>query len=117
MTPDELKARTRAFALRCIKLAGSFPRTYVGEVIGKQLVRAATSAAANYRAACIARSHRDFTSKLAIVEEESDESVFWIDLAPDAGLTTRALVKDLLDEATQVLRIVVASRRTARSHS
>jgi four helix bundle protein len=115
MTPQELKQRTRAFALRCIKLAASFPRNKVGDVVGRQLIKAATSVAANYHSACAARSFADFLNKLGIVEEEADESVFWIDFAPDAGLTKRGLVADLLKEGQEILRIVVASEKTAKA--
>ena len=115
MTPDELKKRLRAFALRCIKLADSFPKNAAGQVIGRQLIKSSTSAAANYRAACAARSHADFVNKLGIVEEEADESNFWIDFAPDAGLTQRDLVDDLLQEGQELVAIIVASEKTAKS--
>ena len=115
MTPDELKKRLRDLALRCIRLANSFPKGAVGDVIGRQLIKSATSAAANYHAACTARSHADFINKLGIVEEEADESVFWIDFAPDAGMTKHELVADLLAEGREIVSIVVASRKTAKS--
>lgn len=114
MTPEDMKKRTRAFALRCIKLASSFPKCTVGNVIGRQLIRSCTSVAANYRASCAARSHADFINKLGIVEEETDESIFWIDLAPDAELIKRKLVKDLINEGKEILAIIVASEKTAK---
>ena len=80
-----MKKRTRAFALRCIKLASSFSRGPVRDVVGRQLIKAGTSVAANYHAACAGRSHADFLNKLGIVEEEADESGFWIDFSVDAG--------------------------------
>ena len=115
MTPEEMKSRTRQFALRCIKLVGSFPRGPVADVVGRQLVKSSTSTAANYRAACAARSHADFLNKLGIVKEEADESIFWIDLAPEAGLTERDRIADLLTEAKEICAIVVASQKTAKT--
>jgi four helix bundle protein len=115
MTPDELKKRLRGFALRCVKLVFTFPRGPAGETIGRQLTKSSTSSAANYRAACIGRSRSDFIAKMKIVEEELDESVFWIDFAPDCGLVNRQLVVDLLDEGHQLLAIIVSSLKTARS--
>ena len=115
MTPDEMKRRTRAFALRCIKLVASFPKGAVGDIIGRQLIKSGTSVAANYRASCVARSHADFINKLGIVEEEADESVFWIDFSTDADLTKPNLVNDLIVEGQEILAIVVASRKTAKT--
>ena len=115
MTPDEMKKRTRAFALRCIKLASRLPKSPVGDVVRRQLIRSGTSVAANYHSACAARSHPDFLNKLGIVEEEVDETLFWIDFAPDAGLTKRALVDDLISEAGEILAILIASQKTAKA--
>ena len=114
MTPEEMKRRLKAFALRCLKLAAAFPKTPAGQAIGRQLIRASTGAAANYRAACIARSRADFASKLGVVEEEADETVFWIDLFADAGLVRRKRVESLLAEGGEILAIVIASRKTAK---
>jgi len=114
MTPEELKKRIRAFALRCLKLAASFPRCHAGNVIGFQLTKASTSSAANYWSACRARSHKDFVNKLGIVEEELDESIFWVDFAPDAALTRRPLVVPLLTEGNELLATISASHRTSR---
>ena len=115
MTPGEMKKRTRTFALRCPKLVTSFPKGKAGDVIGRQLIKAATSVAANYSAACRARSHPDFVHKLGIVEEEADESVFWIDFASDAELVKRELVEFLLREGQEILSIIVAARKTAKA--
>ena len=117
MTPEEMKKRIRSFALRCIKLASSFPRGPVGDTIGRQLIRAGTGSAANYHAACSARSHADFVNKLGIVEEETDESVFWIEFSPDAGLARRERVESLLSEGRQILAIVIASEKTAKARN
>ena len=115
MTPEEMQRRFKHFALRVLKLVATFPRGPVGDVVGRQLVKAATGAAANYRAACIARSRADFVNKMGIVEEETDESNFWIDFAADASLTRRRLVGDLLNEGQQLLSIAVKSRKTAKA--
>ena len=110
-----MKSRTRQFALRCIRLVASFPKGPVGDTVARQLVKSSTSVAANYRAACAGRSHADFLNKLGIVEEEADESIFWIDLAPEANLTERDLIADLLTEAKEICAIVVASQKTAKA--
>jgi four helix bundle protein len=115
MTPDEMKRRLKAFAFRCIRPAESFARTAAGRTIGGQLIDSSTSAAANYNAACLARSRAEFVAKMGIVVEEADESVFWIDLAPDAGLVKRPLVESLMKEGLEILKIVIASRKTAKS--
>ena len=114
MTQDELKKRTKEFALRVIKLVGVFPETFLGRHVGGQLTRSATSVAANYRAACRAKSNADFIAKMGIVEEEADESAFWIEFAVDAKLVEPPRVADLLDEANQFVAIFVASINTAR---
>ena len=115
MTPGEMKDRTKAFALRCVQLVGSFPRGTVSDVIGRQLVKSSTSVAANYRAVCAARSHADFLNKLGIVEEEADESVFWIGFAADAKLTEPHLIQDLIREGEEILAIIISSEKTAKS--
>src|SRR6266436_454224 len=112
MTETEMKQRTKVFALRVIKLASTLSKDFVGRRLGDQLLRAGTSVAANYRAACRARSRADFNSKLGIVEEEADESAFWIELLSDAGIMTARRLANLLDEANQLTAIMVASRKT-----
>jgi four helix bundle protein len=114
MTPEEMKARTRAFALRVIKLVESLPPTPTAKVLGGQLLRCGTSVGSNYRAACRAKSTADFIAKMGIVEEEADESIYWIELLVDAGLMKRDHVADLLKEADEILSIVVSSINTAR---
>ena len=108
-----MKRRTKEFALRALKLADALPKNLGGKVIGGQLVRAATSVAANYRAACSARSGPDFRNKLAVCEAESDESTFWIELAAEAGLIPSKRFRELLDESNALTAILVASRRTS----
>jgi four helix bundle protein len=117
LTPKELQERTRAFALRVLRVFRSLPDSREGRILGQQLLRAATSVAANYRAACRARSRRDFLHKLGIVEEETDESLFWLEFIAEAGLAPRTKLADLISEASQLTAIVVASRRTAKSNN
>ena len=114
MTQDELKQRTKEFALRVAKMTAAFPNTYLGRHVGGQITRSATSVAANYRAACRAKSVADFIAKMGIVEEEADESAFWIEFAIDANLVRVGKVSDLLSEANQLVAIFVASINTAR---
>jgi four helix bundle protein len=116
MTTDEMKARTKSFALRIIKLVEALPANRTADVVGKQLVRSGTSVGANYRAACRAKSNADFIAKMAIVEEEADESAFWLEVIVEAGLMKGKLVEDLMDEADQVVAIIVSSINTARGH-
>ena len=114
MTQDELKKRSKEFALRIINLVETFPNTFLGRHVDGQLIRSGTSVPANYRAACRARSNADFIAKMGIVEEEADESAFWIEFAVDTKLTKAVLVADLLDEASQLVAIFVSSINTAR---
>jgi four helix bundle protein len=117
MTQHELKKRTKAFALRVINVVRTFPNTFLGKHVGGQLTRSGTSVAANYRAACRAKSTADFISKMGIVEEEADESAFWIEFAIAAGLVKTHRVTDLLNEAYELVAIFVASINTARGRT
>ena len=114
MNPEELKTRTRAFALRVIRLGESLPETPAAKVIRNQLLRCGSSVGANYRAACRARSRADFVSKMGIVEEEADETIYWMELLIDAGIVKRHRIAELLDEADQILSIVISSIKTAK---
>jgi four helix bundle protein len=114
MTTDEFKKRTKAFGLRVIKLVGQLPRTTVASVIGRQLLRSGTSVGANYRAACRARSHADFVSKMGIVEEECDESLYWMELLIESETVKPERLSLLLNEANELLAMIVASINTAR---
>ncbi len=114
MTSEELKARTKAFALRVIKLVDAMPRSLAGQVFGKQLLRSATSVGANYRAACRAQSHAEFAAKLSIVVEEADEALYWLELVNESGLIKAERLTALLGEANELLAIVSASRKTAK---
>ena len=114
MTKDELKKRTKDFAHRCVKLAVSLPKNYLGNHIKGQLIRCGTSVAANYRAACIAHSKAAFTAKLSIVIEEADESEFWMQFIIDEELKPSELVEPLKNEAHELASIFISSRRTAQ---
>jgi four helix bundle protein len=115
----DLKDRTKNFALRVVKVVRSLPLSAEGRMLGGQLLRSATSVAANYRAVCRARSRPEFLAKLAIVIEEADETAFWLEFLVDAGLIAERKLKDLISEANQFVAIFNASRTTARkgSHS
>jgi four helix bundle protein len=114
MDSEELKKRTRQFALNIIKLVEDFPKTKAGDVIGRQLVKSATSIGANYRSACRAQSHAHFISKISIVEEEADESLYWLELALASGLVEAKRLSNLIDEADELTAIFTSSRHTAR---
>ena len=115
MTPKELKDRTKCFALSIIVLCRELPPTLDGRRIGQQLLDSATSVAANYRAACRARSHPDFISKLGIVLEEADESLFWLELLIDSGLVKIDRARNLMLEAVELTAIFTTSVKTAKS--
>jgi len=110
---NELKKRTKSFSLRIIKLVGALPKTVEGRAIGSQLIRSGTSVGANYRAACRGRSKPDFVAKLGIVEEEADESVFWMELIIETNMMKKELVEPLLQEANELVAIMTASRKSA----
>jgi len=117
MTENEMKQRTKVFALRVIKLASTLSKDFVGRRLGDQLLRAGTSVAANYRAACRARSGPDFVNKLGVAEEEADESAFWLELLAESGLVPAKRLASLATEADELTAIIVASRKTAgRKH-
>jgi four helix bundle protein len=113
MTPDELKSRSKQFALRVIKLVGALPKSIEGRAIANQLVRCGTSVAANYRAACRARSKVEFIAKMGVVLEEADETQLWLELIIEAKLVPAKRVQPLLDEASELVAIFVASRKSA----
>jgi four helix bundle protein len=114
MRGEDLKARTRTFALRVLRLVESLPRGRTADVIGKQLIRSATSAGSNYRAACRARSPAEFVAKMGIVEEEADESLYWMELLVQSELVDEHGLADLMKETNELVSITVASIRTAR---
>ena len=113
MTEDDLKKRTKQFALRILKLVAALPKTIAGRTIGNQLARSGTSVAANYRAACRGRSKAEFIAKLGVVEEEADESALWLELIIEGDLLKRELVQPLWNEANELVAIMTSSRKSA----
>ena len=113
MNADDLKKRTKQFALRILKLAAALPNTIEGKTVRGQLVRAGTSVGANYRAACRGRSRAEFVAKIGTVEEESDESAFWLEIIIEGAFLKEILVKPLLEEANELTRIMAKSRISA----
>ena len=114
LTEQEFKDRTRRLALRIIHLVDSLPATRTADVIGKQLLRSGTSVGANYRAACRAKSRADLIAKLGIVEEEADESLYWMELLIEAQIVPAARLADLMAETDQIVAMTVASLKTLR---
>jgi four helix bundle protein len=115
MTREDMKARTKEYANRVGKLCVALPANWVSQTLGKQLLRCGTSVGANYRAVCRAKSNADFINKLRLVEEECDESLFWMELLVDNNLVKQARLRDLMREGNEILAIVVASAKTART--
>ena len=112
---DELKKRTKSFAIRVVNVFRSLPRSPDAQILGKQLLRSGTSVAANYRAVCRARSKPEFIAKLGIVMEEADETVFWLELMRDTGIISLDRTEDLLREANELVAIFGASLRTSKA--
>jgi four helix bundle protein len=115
MNAEELKLRTKKFALGVIKLYRSLPKEKDAQVLGHQMLRSGTSVGANYRAACRARSQADFISKITIVEEEADETSYWIELLIESGIMKKELLEDLLKESNELTAIFTSSGQTAKS--
>jgi four helix bundle protein len=117
MKSQELQHRTKAFALAVIRFVEQLPSGKTADVFGRQLLRSATSVGANYRAACRARSRADFISKMSIVEEEADESCYWLELITDSGLVLSSGTAVLSKEAGEITAMAVASIKSARKAS
>ena len=111
---DELRHRTKTFAIRIVNLFRSLPRSPDAQTLGKQILRSGTSVAANYRAVCRARSKAEFISKMGIVVEEADETVFWLEILTETGVVRAERAEDLQKEANELLAIFSASLRTAK---
>lgn len=114
MTSEDLKARTKQFAHECVKLVLVLPKTYLGNHIKGQLIRCSTSVAANYRAACLAQTKAAFISKISIVIEESDESIFWLEFIKDENLLRNNKVDELYYEAKEITAIFIKTRKSAQ---
>jgi four helix bundle protein len=117
MTREEMKNRTKGYANRIVKLCAALSGNWVAQTLGKQLLRSGTSVGANYRAVCRAKSNWDFINKLRIIEEECDESLFWMELLVDNNLVKASRLSGLMKEADEILAIVVSSAKTARTSS
>jgi four helix bundle protein len=115
MNKKELIQRTKQFALKIIRLVSLLPKNIEGQAIGNQLIRCGTSVGANYRSACRVRSKAEFVARLGIVKEEADESAFWMELIIESGLLEKKLVEPLLKETNELVAIMVASRKSAKS--
>jgi four helix bundle protein len=115
MNEKEFKDRTKRLALRVIKLVESLPATVTAKVIGKQRLRSATSVGANYRAACRGKSSADVIHKLSIVEEEADESLYWLELLIESGIIPEKKLAELQKEMNEIVAMVVASIKTLRA--
>jgi len=114
MTPEELRSRTKSFAVRIVKVYRSLPRTTDAQVMGKQLLRCGTSVAANYRASCRARSRAEFAARIGIVVEEADETGFWLEMLSDTNIVKAERLKDLLQESRELTAIFSATRQSVR---
>ncbi len=112
--PEEMRDRTKAFALRVIRLFRSLPYRTDTQVLGKQLLRCGTAVAANYRAVCRARSKAEFIARIGIVAEEADEAILWLELLTESGIIPQERTKELLNEARELAAIFTASQQTAR---
>ena len=113
--PEQLRDRTKSFALRVIRLFRSLPYKPDAQVLGKQMLRCGTSVAANYRAVCRARSKAEFIARMGIVVEEADEAVLWLELLTEAGIVSQEKTGELLAEAKELTAIFTASQHTARN--
>jgi four helix bundle protein len=115
MTEQEFKNRTKQIALCVIRLVESLPNTNSAQTIGKQLLRSATSVGANYRAACRGKSTADILHKLAIVEEEADESLYWLELLIESNIVSENKLSALINDINQIVAVTVSSIKTLRS--
>ena len=114
--PEDLRNRTKSFAVRVVKLYRSLPYRSDAQVLGKQLLRCGTAVAANYRAACRSRSKAEWIAKIGIVVEEADESVFWLEMLTDCEILPSEKLGLLVREAQELTALFTASQRTARTH-
>ena len=115
MTKEELKERYRVFALRIIRMVNAMPNTIAGMAIARQIIRSGTSPSANYRAACIAKSDKDFLNKLKMVQEEIDETSHWLSLIIDSEMLPKSKVQDLYEESVELRRITTKAIITTKN--
>lgn len=117
MNSDELRGRTKQFALRIIRMSAALPRNRVGDILGRQVLRSGTSIGANYREALCASSRKQFVYALEIVVRETDETVYWLELITESSLLKPARIRSLLQEANELLAIFTATIRTTKRNS
>jgi four helix bundle protein len=117
MNEREFKDRTKRVGLRVVRLVESLPPNRTADVLGRQLLRSGTSIGANYRAACRGRSRKDVIAKLGIVEEEADETVYWLEMLVDAGLVPAPRLGDLIAEVNEIVAMTTASIKTLRNRT
>ena len=113
--PEELRDRTKAFAVRIVRMYRALPRTTDAQVLGKQVLRCGTSVGANYRAACRARSRAEWIAKIGLVVEEADETVFWLEMMLDCEVVQEHRLADLMRQARELTAIFTSSQRSARA--
>jgi four helix bundle protein len=117
MTSQELKDKCKQFALRVFKMTDSLPNTKAAKVIANQILRSSTSIGANYRAACRARSKADFISKITVVEEEADETLYWLELIHESGMMKYERISSLMKDADELVAIFTSSGKTAKTNN
>jgi four helix bundle protein len=117
MTKNEMKNRTKEYAKRVVRVCAALPDNWVAWTIGKQFLRSGTSVGSNYRAVCRAKSTADFLNKLKIVEEECDESLFWMEILIEGGFVPERRLQGLVQEGNELLAIIVAAAKTTRAAS
>ena len=115
MTQEDMKLRLKQFAIRIIKMVNSMPNTIASNAIAKQVIRSGTSPSANYRAACLGKSDKDFINKLKICEEELDETAHWLELITESEILPQSRMVDIYEENRELLKIIVASIKTMRN--
>ena len=115
MTREEMKSRLRSFAIRIVKMVDNMPNTISANAIAKQIIRSGTSPSANYRAACVGKSDKDFLNKLRMCEEELDETAHWLDLIIACDIMPKERMLDLYNENLELVKIIVASIKTMRT--
>ncbi len=115
MDKHTFQRRTKQLTIRIIKMSGALPKTIAAEVVGRQIIRSSSSVGANYRAACRAKSTADMINKLKIVEEEADETLFWLEVLIEGEIMPESRLQDLLRETDEILAMTVASLKTLRN--
>ena len=115
MDAENMKIRLKSLSLRIIKMVDSMPNTISGNAIARQIIRSGTSPAASYRAACVAKSQKDFLNKLKMVEEELDETIHWLEIIGESGMIKSEKFEDLMSETIELYKIIISSIVTIKS--